>query len=129
MTKFTVVAGVPGMEAEWNRLVGGLKDGTLSRAERALARKLAKAVVHFQENPFHPGLQSHEIVALSARYGQKVFESYLKNNTPSAGRIFWVYGPRRQYITLIGIEPHPEDSKRGYARVLLSDPAPLPDRK
>jgi hypothetical protein len=108
------------MQAEWNRLVNGLKKGELNAAERRLAKKLARAVLHLQDNPFHPGLQSHEIDALSARYGQKVFESYLENNTPSAGRIFWVYGPRRNFITLIGLEPHPQDSKRGYARVLLS---------
>ena len=101
-------------------LTDGMKAATLSPSDRKIAKKLARAVQHLQENPFHPGLQSHEIDALTARYGQKVFESYLENNTPSAGRIFWVYGPRRSYITLIGIEPHPEDSKRGYARVLLS---------
>lgn len=108
------------MEAEWNRLVTGVRTGTLSAPERALAKKLARTVAHLQENPFHPGLQSHEIDTLSKRYGQKVFESYLENNTPAAGRIFWVYGPRRHYITIIGLEPHPQDSKRGYARVLLS---------
>ena len=123
-TKFTVVAGVPEMDKEWKRLLGGLKRGTLSAAERSIAKKLARAVQHLQENPFHPGLQSHEIDALSARYGQKVFESYLENKTPSAGRIFWVYGPQRGFITLIGMEPHPEDSKRGYARVLLSSLPP-----
>jgi hypothetical protein len=108
------------MEKEWKRLVGGLKNGTLTAGDRRLAKKLARAVAHLQDNPFHPGLRSHEIDALSERYGQKVFESYLENNAPAAGRIFWVYGPRRSFITLIGIEPHPEDSKRGYARVLLS---------
>lgn len=108
------------MRAEWNRLIDGFKAGTLSGAERKIAKKLAQAVQHLQENPFHPGLQSHEIASLSARYGQKVFESYLENNAPSAGRLFWVYGPRRNYITLIGLEPHPHDSKRGHARVLLS---------
>ena len=128
MTKFTVVAGVPEMKAEWNRLVGGLKKGTLSRAERTMAKKFAKAVAHLQENPFHPGHQSHEVEALSARYGQKIFESYIENNTPSAGRIFWVYGPRRHYITVIGLEPHPEDSRRGYARILLSALPPLEEK-
>ena len=108
------------MQKEWKRLADGMKAGTLSPSDRKIAKKLARAVQHLQENPFHPGLQSHEIDALTTRYGQKVFESYLENNTPSAGRIFWVYGQRRSYITLIGIEPHPEDSKRGYARVLLS---------
>jgi hypothetical protein len=127
-TKFTVVAGAPEMQAEWNRLATGLETGELSAVERRMAKKLARAVKHLQENPFHPGLQSHEITALSSRYGQKVFESYLENNTPSAGRIFWVYGPRRNYITLIGLEPHPQDSKRGYARVLLSALPPLEDK-
>ncbi|MEO8578220.1 MAG: hypothetical protein ABI556_16025 [Gemmatimonadales bacterium] len=121
MPKFTVVAGVPEMEAEWKRLVDGLKAGRLSRSERVRAKKFAHAIAHLEENPFHQGLQSHEIDALSRRYGQKVFESYLENNTPRAGRIFWVYGPRRNYITVIGMEPHPRDSARGYARVALSN--------
>ena len=113
------------MKAEWNRLVAGMKDGTLTGYDRKLAKKLAHTVQHLQDNPFHPGLQSHEISTLSARYGQKVFESYLENNTPAAGRIFWVYGPRRHYITLIGMEPHPPDSKRGHARVLLLSLPPI----
>ena len=127
-TNFTVVAGVPEMEAEWNRLVNGLKTGALTGDERRMAKKFAKAVQHLQENPFHPGLQSHEIDALSARYGQKVFESYLENNTPGAGRIFWVYEPRRNFITVIGLEPHPQDSKRSHARVLLSALPPIDDK-
>ena len=113
------------MRAEWNRLVGGMKKGTLTGTDRTLAEKLARAVQHLEENPFYPGLQSHEITTLSLRYGQRVFESYLENNTPAAGRIFWVYGPRRHYITLIGLEPHPKDLKRGHARVLLSSLPPL----
>jgi hypothetical protein len=116
------------MRTEWNRLVDGSRSGTLSGDERKLAKKLARAVQHLQENPFHPGLQSHEISALTERYGQKVFESYLENNTPAAGRIFWVYGPKPQYITLIGMEPHPKDSKRGHARVLLSNLPPIDDK-
>ena len=31
----------------------------------------------------------------------------------SAGRIFWVYEPGKEDITIIGIEPHPEDKKNG----------------
>jgi hypothetical protein len=108
------------MQAEWSRLVDGMKTGTLASGDRKLAKKLARAIQHLEVNPYHPGLQSHEIAALSARYGQRVFESYLENDTPGAGRIFWVYGPERHFITLIGLEPHPKDSRRGYARVLLS---------
>ena len=127
--KFTVVAGVPEMQKEWDRLVRGLKAGTLSGHERKLAKKLGRAVQHLQDNPFHPSLQSHEIEALSRRHGQKVFESYLENNAPSAGRLFCVYGPKRNHITLIGLEPHPQDSKRGYARVLLSALPPIGDKE
>jgi hypothetical protein len=109
------------VEAEWKRLMRGLADSTLTRLDRAFAKKFAKAVQHLQNDPAHPGLQSHEIDALTARYGLKVFESYLENNTPGAARIFWVYGPKRHYITVIGLEPHPEDAKRqAYARVQLS---------
>lgn len=33
----------------------------------------------------------------------------------------WVYGPGEGEITVIGLEPHPEDKKRsGYAKVRLS---------
>jgi hypothetical protein len=72
-------------------------------------------------NPFHNSLRSHEIEALTRRYGFKVFQSYLENNTPAAGRIFWTYGPKNGEITVLGMEPHPEDSKRGaYERVKLS---------
>jgi hypothetical protein len=118
---FHVLAGVPHIEELWNYLMAGLTHGSLTNPERELAKKFAKALRHLESNPYHPGLQSHEIDALTARYGQKVFQSYLENNTPGAGRLFWVYGPDRGQITVIGLEPHPEDAKRGaYARVQLS---------
>ena len=42
-----------------------------------------------------------------------------------AMRMYWVYGPDRQDITIIGLEPHPEDKKNGaYDKVSLSD---MPD--
>jgi hypothetical protein len=42
--------------------------------------------------------------------------------------MFWVYGPGEGEITVVGLEPHPEDRKsRGYDRVGLSDlPAAVP---
>lgn len=118
---FEVRMGIPEMKAYWDQLQAGAEAGTLDREERELAKKFAKAVKHLGANPFHPGLQSHEIDDLTSRYGLKVFESYLENNRPSAGRVFWVYGPERGQITVIGLEPHPEDSKKGaYQRVKLS---------
>ncbi len=124
-SKFKVRPGIPEVRDLWNRLFRGLKAGTLDGGDRALAKRLAKAVKHLARNPRHPGLQSHEIGKLTERYGQKVFQSYLENNTPAAGRMFWVYGPNRREITLVAIEPHPEDSKRAaYDRIPLSDLPP-----
>ncbi|HUX40383.1 MAG TPA: hypothetical protein VMV83_04365 [Rectinemataceae bacterium] len=35
--------------------------------------------------------------------------------------MYWVYGPDKGEITVIGLEPHPEDKKiSGYAKVRLS---------
>ncbi len=113
--------GVPGLEKIWRYLMDGLRDDSLTKPERAFAKRFARALGHLAENPYHPGLQSHEIAELTKRFGQKVFESYIENNTPGAGRLFWVYGPDRGQVTVIGLEPHPEDAKRGaYDRVQLS---------
>lgn len=110
---FDVRMGVPEMQDLWRTLQAGASAGTLTRAQFELAKKLARAVLHLSANPFHPGLASHEINDLTARYGQKVFQSYLENHTPSAARLFWVYGPERQQITVIGLEPHPECNRDG----------------
>lgn len=113
--------GVPELQALWDRLQQGAVANTLEREERVLAKKFAKAVRHLGANPRHPGLQSHEIADLTKRYGQKVFESYLENDTSAAGRLFWTYGPEPKQLTVIGLEPHPEDAKnKAYDRVRLS---------
>lgn len=124
-SSFKIRPGIPEVRDLWNRLASGYSADTLDSDERELFRKLKKAFRHLARDPYHPGLESHEITDLTNRYGQKVFQSYLENKTPSAGRMFWVYGPERGQITVIGIEPHPEDKKRGaYNRVNLSDLPP-----
>lgn len=73
-------------------------------------------------DPFYPGLQTHEIPPLSRRYGMNAWQSYLENKTSGAKRMYWVYGPGQQEITIIGLEPYPEDAKNGaYDRIALSD--------
>jgi hypothetical protein len=119
---FVIKKGQPGVEALWNDLDAKLASGSLSKDEHALFKRLVEAASLLADNPRHPGLVSHEIATLAKRCGRKVFESYLQNNAPAAGRIFWVYGPEDGMITVIGIEPHPEDAKsRGYDRVKLAD--------
>lgn len=82
----------------------------LKELEQADARKLKKVrncLGKLENNPRHPGLQTHEYDELSALYGCKVFEAYVENNTPGAYRVFWHYGPQRDEITVVAITPHP----------------------
>lgn len=119
---YRIRLGVPEMAALWNGLKSGNDSGTASRDEQTMYRKLGKAMKLLSENPRHPGLKSHEIRALTRRYGGvKVWESYLENHTPGAGRIFWVYGPEKNDITVIGVEPYPNDKGNAYRKITLSD--------
>ena len=119
---FNIRMGIPEMEAFWNELSEKYANNTISKNELKLFKKLIKVLNFLSEDPRYNSLQTHEIEALSKRYGRKVWQSYLENNKPAAGRIFWVYGPEQEDITVIGIEPHPEDKKRGsYDRIAVSD--------
>jgi hypothetical protein len=114
--------GIPEMDELWNKLQTSYRDGTISKNDAELYKKWGSAVKKLAMNPHYPGLNSHEIEPLSRRYGMKVWESYLENNTSGARRMFWVYGPNQMEITIIGLDPHPENAKNGaYDRVNLSD--------
>jgi hypothetical protein len=118
---FQIRMGVPEMTALWQELSTRQLRGELDREEQKLFKKLVKALGYLQENPRHNSLASHEIEDLSRKYGMKIFQSYLENHTPAAGRLFWAYGPDKGDITILAIEPHPEDQKRGaYQRIKLS---------
>ena len=118
---FKVRMGVPEMEAVWNDLSTRKQRGQLDKAEEKFFKKLVKTLGYLQENPRHNSLASHEIDDMTRKYGLKICQSYLENNTPAAGRLFWAYGPDHGDITVLAIEPHPEDQKRGaYQRIKLS---------
>lgn len=117
---FNIKLGIPEMKLLWDDLCKKNSDNTASKDEQQLYKKLGKAFLLLSNNPRYPGLCSHDIEDLSKRYGVKVWESYLENKTPGAGRIFWVYGPDRMDITIIGIEPHPNDKKDAYDKITLS---------
>ena len=76
-----------------------------SRVKRLKA--VRKALGLLEQNPRHPGLNTHEYSSLSGAKGEKVFEAYAENKTPAAFRIFWHYGPEKGDITIIAITPHP----------------------
>lgn len=118
---FVIRKGIPEVQRIWEDLEKRCAAGTIDADERILWKRLVKAASLLAQDPRFPGLQSHEIDDLTRRAGVKVWCSYLQNNAPAAGRIFWCYGPDQEDITIVGIEPHPEDRKsRGYDRVTLS---------
>ena len=123
---FEIVLGIPDVENYWNDLDNKYQVGKLSGKEKTLFNKLIKAFRLLESNPRSNSLATHEIDALSIKYGFKVFQSYLENKVSSAGRIFWAYGPDKGQITILAIEPHPEMKSRSYSRIRL---AKFPDRR
>ena len=118
---FNIRMGLPEMADLWNDLSSRKQNGNLEKEEEKFFKKLVKTLGFLASNPKHNSLATHEIADLSRKYGRKMFQSYLENNTPAAGRLFWTYGPEKGDITVLAIEPHPEDRKRGaYDRIKLS---------
>ncbi len=118
---FKVVMGIPEMKELWDKLKRQYRDGSIKSKDRNLYKKWGKALKLLSENPMYPSLRTHEIDVLSRKYGMKVWQSYLENKTSGAMRMYWVYGPNNDEITIIGLEPHPEDKKNGaYNRITLS---------
>lgn len=118
---FNIRMGLPEMATFWKDLTSKQLLGKLGRDEAKFFKKLVKTLACLRDNPRHNSLASHEIDDLTRKYGIKIFQSCLENHTPAAGRIFWAYGPDKNDITVLAIEPHPEDQKRGaYQRIKLS---------
>ncbi|MGH3327648.1 MAG: hypothetical protein ACRDPT_07645 [Streptomycetales bacterium] len=71
-------------------------------------KKIRKAL-RLLENPGpgHPGLHSHQYQSIPGPGGSPLWESYVENRTPSAWRIWWIYGPGRREITVVTLGPHP----------------------
>ncbi len=120
--EYKIRMGIPEMKELWDDLSRRFRNNSLKGDEKKKFKKLVKALTYLGKNPKHNSLATHEIKTLSKKFGMKVWQSYIENKTPSAGRIFWVYGPWKEEITVIGIEPHPEDKKQGgYETVNLSN--------
>lgn len=78
-------------------------------SQAGLAKQIKKSLGYLQTNPKHPSLNTHRYDSIDHPLDPKgkVFEAYAQNNTPSAYRIFWCYGPDKKDITIIAITPHP----------------------
>ena len=70
-------------------------------------KAVVKALKFLQENPRHNSLETHEFYSLKGPDGEKVFEAYAEQDSPSAYRIFFFYGKQRGEIIIIAITPHP----------------------
>lgn len=124
--KYNIRMGIPEMEALWMRLQSNYRSRTISKKDALLYKKWGKALRLLSDDPKYPSLQTHEIQELTDRYGKRVWQSYLENKKSKAMRMYWVYGPDQHSITIIGLEPHPEDKKRGaYSRISLSEMPPF----
>jgi hypothetical protein len=74
-------------------------------ARKNVLRAVRKTLGFMETNLKHPSLQTHEYTSLKGPRGEKVFEAYARQRTPSAYRIFWYYGPQRDQITIAAITP------------------------
>lgn len=117
---FNIRMGIPEMKEFWDSITKKIKENTATKNERVVFKKLVSCLQRLQANPHYPSLKSHEIDDLTRRYGMKVWESYLENKKSGAMRIFWAYGPNQHDITIIGLEPHPNDKKDAYDKIVLS---------
>ena len=70
-------------------------------------KAVTKALGLLQQNPKHPSLQTHSYRSLKGPDGEKVFEAYAEQQTPSAYRIFFYYGSSKGKIIISAIVPHP----------------------
>jgi hypothetical protein len=83
---------------------------------KSVQKQVRKTLRYLETNLRAKSLQTHEYQSLSKRYGIKVFEAYVQQNTPGAYRVFWHYRPdetsrdgrRIPIITIIAITPHPD---------------------
>lgn len=86
-----------------------------SPALEGILNQVRKVLSYLETNPQANSFQTKLHHSLTKRYGRKIFESYIQQNTPGAYRIFWYYGDdeldkkgkRIPVITIITITPHP----------------------
>ena len=90
---FEIRLGIPKMQKFWFDLCEKVSNNFANKDEIKLHKKMLKCFRLLANNPFHNSLNTHEISVLSSRYGMKVWQSYLENNKPAAGRLYWVYYP------------------------------------
>ena len=91
---------------EVEKVLGDLRDGGAKYAVKL--KKVRKALRLLEQlGPRRPGLQSHAYHSVPGPGGATLWESYVENKTPSAWRIWWIYGPVADQIIIVTVGPHP----------------------
>jgi hypothetical protein len=69
-----------------------------SSKQEGLFKQVHDCMRKLQENPSHPGLQTHPYSSIPSPYNkdEHVFEAYAQQHTPSAYRVFLVLWPRER---------------------------------
>lgn len=73
----------------------------------AKLKKIKVALDKLAVNPRYSGLHTHKNESFIRFSQQEIFQSYVENHTSSAYRIFWCYGPEKDFLTIVAIVPHP----------------------
>jgi hypothetical protein len=69
-------------------------------------KAVTKCLGYMETNLRHPSLHTHKLKNIQGKNGEEIFEAYAQNDTPSAYRVIWHYGPERGVITIVAIVPH-----------------------
>jgi hypothetical protein len=72
-----------------------------------ILKDVRKALGYMETNLRHQSLSTQKYHSLKGPNGEQVFEAYAQQQTPSAYRIFWYYGPGRKDLSIMAIVPHP----------------------
>jgi mRNA-degrading endonuclease RelE of RelBE toxin-antitoxin system len=78
-----------------------------TKSKQRQYKAAGKIIGYMQVNLRHPSLNTHKFDQLKSPFSGGVFESYTQNKTATAYRIFWVYGPEKNEITILAITQHP----------------------
>lgn len=78
------------------------QEGSLAAQLKAVRKCLGL----METNLRHPGLNTHDLKGKQGPNGEKVWEAYAQNQTSSAYRVIWYYGPEPGQITVAAIVPH-----------------------
>jgi hypothetical protein len=87
---FTIVMDVPEMSYLWNDLQQNIDLAKSADRSPNCTKNEAKNCSCSVKAPKKPSPHAHEIEPLSARYGIKVWQSYLESRTSDAMRMYWV---------------------------------------